>query len=237
MSKKKLIRVVFIIAILLISFVFFYDRNETERFSDSVETKKNLTATGYVLALSWSPTYCLQNQSKPGAKTQCDPNDLKKYRFIIHGLWPNAPKKRLGFCKILPGESDYVSPKNIQKLFHFSPSASLIGHQWRKHGTCSGLKQDSYIEKTLAAYQRFRPPAFYQSLTKEKRIDAAQVKADFIDEYQKIGLTNESVRVVCDGNHLREVRICTDLELNPVTCSGKSDFSCERKKLILPPAL
>jgi ribonuclease T2 len=31
------------------------------------------------------------------------------------------------------------------------PSMGLIGHQWRKHGSCSGLTQRDYFDVTRAA--------------------------------------------------------------------------------------
>ena len=34
------------------------------------------------------------------------------------------------------------------------PSMGLIGHQWRKHGSCSGLSQKAYLDTTRAAFER-----------------------------------------------------------------------------------
>jgi ribonuclease T2 len=234
MSIKKIFILIAFVVSAYVGFRYFTqpEPKNTGREKAGTSPKNTSAATGYVFALSWSPAYCLHNAYRPSAKTQCDPNDGKQYRFIIHGLWPGAGKKRLAFCS--PRAEQRVTSRNIAKIFDLSPSASLIGHQWRKHGTCSGLTQDQYIAKTLEAYRKFTPPSFYLNVSGEKKIDAIQVKQDFITTHAIKGLTDQSVQIHCDRNRLREVRICTDLHLQPVTCPEKPDLSCERKRLTLP---
>ena len=53
----------------------------------------------YVLALSWSPTYCaLEGDARRDA--QCDAG--KDHGFTLHGLWPQFEKGWPSFCSGAP---------------------------------------------------------------------------------------------------------------------------------------
>src|SRR5688572_25487595 len=43
----------------------------------------------FVLALSWSPTFCASEQAA-GERLQCGTG--RKYAFVVHGLWPQYRK-------------------------------------------------------------------------------------------------------------------------------------------------
>ncbi|URK88119.1 hypothetical protein LP421_11595 [Rhizobium sp. RCAM05350] len=57
----------------------------------------------YVLSLSWSPSWCLENDPS-GRSMQCDPDN--NHGFIVHGLWPQNEQGYPEFCRsrrIRPG--------------------------------------------------------------------------------------------------------------------------------------
>src|SRR5262245_819748 len=41
----------------------------------------------YLLALSWSPTYCAERRGT-AYDQQCDVRQGRPYAFVLHGLWP-----------------------------------------------------------------------------------------------------------------------------------------------------
>ncbi len=110
----------------------------------------------YVLALSWSPAYC--RAEGPGAnKQQCAAD--RDLGFVVHGLWPQFENGYPEFCPTR--EPDRVPSRLGRNYTDIVPSMGLIGHQWRKHGSCSGLSQNDYFGVLRAARERVRlPPAF-----------------------------------------------------------------------------
>ena len=50
----------------------------------------------YVLALSWSPTYCLNEGRGRNDRTQCGGD--KAHGFIVHGLWPQFDNGYPEYC-------------------------------------------------------------------------------------------------------------------------------------------
>src|SRR5690606_33078804 len=86
----------------------------------------------YVLSLSWSPTHCQMGGASANAQ-QC--GSRQTHGFVVHGLWPQFEKGWPEFC-------DSREPKRVPEALlrdnlDIMPSGSLIGHQWRKHGSCS----------------------------------------------------------------------------------------------------
>ena len=85
----------------------------------------------YVLALSWSPSYCAA-EGPDANPQQCGVD--KDYAFIVHGLWPQFEKGYPSRCATrIP---DRVPNDLARSMVDIMPSFGLIGHQWRKHGTC-----------------------------------------------------------------------------------------------------
>jgi ribonuclease T2 len=46
---------------------------------------------GYLLALSWSPTFCTDARPSSDSKFQCEKN---RFAFVVHGLWPQSSKAK-----------------------------------------------------------------------------------------------------------------------------------------------
>ena len=231
---KRLILVAALIAAAAVGMYFSKEKTPQPAFGPQA-VKSAPIFDYYVLALSWSPTYCAEADPQ-GRSLQCSARDNKKYRFIVHGLWPNKKKGWDSFCPLAPGESEKVDGRIISRLFKHMPSEKLITHQWNKHGTCSGLTQADYFRTLEDAFKRYAPPAEYQKLTAVKTVSPAALVRDFTRAHADKGLTPESVRVYCRRDRLREVRLCLNKDLSPTPCGVNEKRFCRQDVITLPPA-
>src|SRR5947209_2737856 len=122
----------------------------------------------YLLTLSWSPEYCHGNASSP----QCAPG--KHFGFVVHGLWPEyksggGPEN----C------STQTGPSNPSSYLDMMPDLGLISHEWKTHGTCSGLDADTYFGKIRQAFQTVQIPADLVAPSATKTLSALAIKQDF----------------------------------------------------------
>lgn len=173
----------------------------------------------YVLSLSWSPAFCASDAGK-NSRQQCDSD--RKYGFVVHGLWPQNERGYPEFCG--NDKSERV-PENLgRSMFDIMPSMGLIGHQWRKHGSCSGLSQKDYFDTTRAAYNRIALPADIASGSQSKRLSADAIETAFITANP--GMTKQGIAISCDGAALEEVRICLNRDLSFRNCAEVDRQGC-----------
>ena len=209
----------YIINILFIIFLSILTVHATEKKTDFGD---------YMLALSWSPTYCLNNAEKKDI-SQCG---QKKYKMIVHGLWPQAnnPKERLAFCK---NSQMHVPAQVTEEIFDIMPSAGLIAHQWRKHGTCSNLSQKAYFAHIRKAYDNVDAESYFDDVTEYQKSSPQKIKDYVISKAPH--LTKENIIVTCKGRMLEEIRICLNKELKPSPCKPQ-DFKrfCRLQEIYIP---
>src|SRR5690606_30788812 len=129
----------------------------------------------YVLSLSWSPTFCAE-QGLDAPNLQCGAD--RDFAFIVHGLWPQFERGWPEFCD--SGEPGRVPDALARTLRDIMPSPGLVGHQWRKHGTCTGLSQRDFLTAIREAYESVTIPGAYASAGKSVRADPDAVEADFL---------------------------------------------------------
>ena len=100
----------------------------------------------YVLALSWSPSFCeAAGERGTPPQQQCA---ARPYSFVVHGLWPQYEKGFPEFCQVPAPRLD----RNIvSSMLDLMPAPRLIFHEWDKHGTCSGLNPRGYFETVRKA--------------------------------------------------------------------------------------
>ncbi|OLP55894.1 hypothetical protein BJF92_01925 [Rhizobium rhizosphaerae] len=181
----------------------------------------------YVLALSWSPSWCQDND--PQARTaQCDSSGRG---FVVHGLWPQNERGYPQFC-------DSAEPKRVPEalgrtLFDIMPPAlGLIGHQWRKHGSCSGLDQKAYFETLRAARERVHLPDSLGPQATSRPSSAAALEEALIRANP--GMTQAGIAVDCDKSRLEEVRICMTKDLAFRDCAEVDRKGCRAPALTMP---
>ena len=179
----------------------------------------------YVLSLSWSPSWCAENDS--GGKTQQCRND---YGFIVHGLWPQNERGYPEFCRTR--ESDRVPDSLGRTVLDIIPSMGLIGHQWRKHGSCSGLSQRDYFSVVRAAHERIRIP---KSL--EPQRDDISASPDAMEQAliaANPGLDRKGIAITCTGGQLEEIRVCLTPDLGFRPCPEVDRAACRAKSIEQP---
>lgn len=213
----------------------------------------------YVLTLNWSPTYCAgredggnergrssrfdedetgggyrffndrRNGRSSGSDEQC--NGSRPYAFVLHGLWPQY--ERRGWPESC--RTDYrpwVPNELIDRMLDIMPSRQLVIHEYKKHGTCSGMDPRGYFAAARKAYNSIRIPDEFQDLTKPLRVGPEEVRRAFLDVNRN--LTPDMVQIVCSRNRLQEVRVCMSKDLQPRPCA-ESRRLCNYDTVTMPP--
>lgn len=183
------------------------------------------------LVLSWSPTYCASEERR-GDAGQCAPG--RAYAFVVHGLWPQYERGWPDYCET---RERWVPDSTIRGMLDIMPSKQLVIHEWRKHGTCSGLGQRDYFATTRKLFERVKIPARYLSPQDAVVTTPRALVADFLKTNPD--LPREALSVQCgnrrDTGRLRELRICFDRDLEPRACGDNERQSCRAGELVLPP--
>lgn len=181
----------------------------------------------YVLALSWSPSWCAA-EDRDGSTPQCD--GRRPYTFIAHGLWPQY---ELGWPQYCPSTEPERVPQSLARtLYDIIPSAGLAGHEWRKHGTCSGLGQRVYFETLRAAYRKVRTPPVVFDGRMQRKLGVDQIEDLFMKANP--GLARDGIAVGCEDGRLTEVRICMTKSLGFRSCDEVDRKACRARSLTLP---
>lgn len=180
----------------------------------------------YVLALSWTPTHCKLN-SRSADRHQCGD---RPFGFTVHGLWPQFNKGYPEYCQTT---QSYVPRHIVSQLSSIMPSAGLIGYQWRKHGSCSGLSQAAYFNALKSAYNKVVIPSNLRNLTSAQNINPQQIKNTFLRANSQ--MKSDNIIVTCRANHLQEVRICMSKDLEFTSCKGLAKDSCKSRSVNMPP--
>ncbi|MGB0132864.1 ribonuclease T2 family protein [Dokdonella sp.] len=209
-------------AALIVIAVLIWSSRENGSDSASVEQVQSAsTATSgfdyYLIALSWSPTFC---ESNPDDREQCG---TRGYGFILHGLWPQLEHGRG------PRDcSSNLTPRRatVERTLSFMPSKRLIDHEWRAHGTCSGLDPEAYFELSDRAFASIRIPPALQPTARPGPMDAEDIRQAFVDANP--ALQTDMLGVSCKSGKFSEVRICVDMDLQPRRCGTGVGMHCPR---------
>jgi len=178
----------------------------------------------YVLALSWSPTYCASS-GRNADPMQCRAS--KPYGFIVHGLWPQYERGWPDFCHMTRYQRP--SKRDIDGILQIMPSRGLANHQWKKHGTCSGLSPGDYFDLTREAFERVKIPAPFKDVKRGGNVEPDAVEKAF--RLANPGLRNNAMAVTCNKGQLKEVRLCLDRDLNFRSCRAVDRAGCRSKKI------
>ncbi len=185
----------------------------------------------FVLALSWSPSYCA---SPDGAddRQQCAPG--KRFAFVVHGLWPQYEQGWPEYCET---DENWVPDEIIDEMLPVMPSKRLIIHEWKKHGTCVGVSMADYFRATRLLFEKVRIPARYLSPTSTVTTTPEQLVTDFVKTNRD--LTADMISVQCgnsrDRGRLSELRICLDRRGNFSQCGENERRQCRARTLVMPP--
>ena len=181
----------------------------------------------YVLALSWSPTFC-RNQGERASPLQCGANVERA--FVVHGLWPQFEKGYPENCAT--SEALRVPRSLIDTVLDIMPSPGLVGGQWRKHGTCTGLTQSQYLQTVRRALDTVTIPEAFRSARHRQTVSARSAEQAFIAENP--GLSENGIAIACRDGLLSEVRICLTRSLDFRRCQNVDARGCRQSRLTMP---
>jgi ribonuclease T2 len=181
----------------------------------------------YVLALSWSPTWCALEGDARGSD-QCA--DGTGFGFVLHGLWPQYEQ---GWPSDCPTRERDATRRQTAAMADIMGTAGSAWHQWRKHGRCSGLSAADYFALARLAYERIVRPDALRALGRPVTLPAAVVEEAFLDANPD--LSAEGVTVLCREGRLREVRVCLTRDLDPRPCAPDVGRDCRMRDALLDP--
>jgi len=185
----------------------------------------------YALALSWSPTFCTTPAGR-NSQQQCAAG--RKFAFVVHGLWPQYTRGWPQFCR---QKAPYLPNRLIRSYYDIMPSKRLIIHQWKKHGTCTGLDARAYFSLARKFFAQIKIPARYLSPNKTILTTPEQLREDFIKTNRL--LNEDMISIQCGNNtaraRLREVRICFSRDGQLMKCGRNEARQCRAAQLALPP--
>jgi ribonuclease T2 len=186
----------------------------------------------YVLALSWSPSFCEAAAERPPTRSNAQQCGSRPYSFVVHGLWPQYEQGFPEFCQRDPQRLD----RNIvSSMLDLMPSTNLIFHEWQQHGGCSGLSAHAYFDLVRKTRAAVKIPEDYLDLAQPLTVTPEQVEAAFVKANP--GLTGQGLAVVASRKRLSEVRICVDKDSHFRDCPEIAKRSAKPElALVMPPA-
>ncbi len=181
----------------------------------------------YVLALSWSPSFCDAQGDRAQQQAECG---TRPYAFVVHGLWPQYEKGFPEYCQRPPPRLDRGI---VSSMLDVMPAPRLIFHEWDRHGTCSGLSPRAYFETVRKARAAVKIPPEYLDLASALTVSPEGVEQAFMKANP--GLTPSAIAVGCDKQRLREIRICLSKDLDFHDCAEVDRRACRRDQITMPP--
>ncbi len=180
----------------------------TRNSKNSNQNNKKSQFDFYVLALSWSPDFCADNNDPQ----QCSLG--KKLGFVLHGLWPQYNSGYPSNC------STEKMPAAVKAKFpNLYPNQKLYDHEWSKHGTCASLTPEEYLALSKSLKDSVTIPKIYKSPEKSIRVTPKKFKQDIVAANS--ALSENSLAVNCSGNgrFLTEMFVCFSIDGQPTACS------------------
>ena len=181
----------------------------------------------YVLALSWSPTWCALEGRAEGSE-QCDAD--AGFGWVLHGLWPQYEEGWPSDC-----QSAYPPPSRAQTraMADVMGTAGLAWYQWRKHGSCSGLDPAAYYALAREAFEDVTLPDVFARLRDPVRLPASVVEEAFLQANP--GLGPDQVTITCRSDRIQEARLCLTRELERRDCGADVVRDCTMRDALMDP--
>ena len=180
----------------------------------------------YVLSLSWSANWCATEGDARGSD-QCDPRH--DHGWILHGLWPQFEN---GYPEYCATPHSPPSRSQTRAMADIMGSSGLAWHQWKKHGSCSGLNANDYFSQSRKAFAAVQRPEILRKLKDPVRINPAVIEAAFIEANPD--LRPDGITITCKANHIQEARICLTKDMTPRHCGRDVRKDCTTPALFMP---
>ena len=172
----------------------------------------------YLLALSWSPSWCALTGDDRG-DPQCGAG--LGLTFTVHGLWPQYEQ---GFPADCFSTNPDPSRADTAAMTDIMGGAGLAFYEWKKHGRCSGLAARDYFATLRRARDSITIPPVFAAIDHDITIDPSVIEDAFLKQNSQLdaaGLT-----VTCKQGKIQEVRICLTRALQPRACAADVARDC-----------
>ena len=183
----------------------------------------------YVLVLGWTPSYCI-TEGRSRRDRQCASE--RPHAFTLHGLWPQNAEGWPEECKMR--KRPWVPQSVIDDMRDIMPSKNLVIHEYRAHGTCSGLEPAQYFSLARDLYERVSIPPRFSGTDRGLRLDESEIEAEFLKS--NAWLKPNMIVVSCRGQNLLDVRVCFGRDLFPMPCGSNEERRVCRAGTINVPA-
>lgn len=181
----------------------------------------------YVMSLSWSPNWCaLEGDAR--RSPQCD--DSHDHGWILHGLWPQYHRGYPSYCNTAERPP---SRGMTTQMADIMGTSGLAWHQWKKHGTCTGLSAAGYYALSREAYATVVRPQVFRKITKRMKLPASVIEEAFLQANP--GFERDGITITCQNGMIQEARICLSRDLKPVPCGQDVVRDCRMKDALFDP--
>ena len=181
----------------------------------------------YVLALSWSPSWCAREGDARDAP-QCSPD--RDLGWTLHGLWPQYESGWPSFCRTPHREATRGETRAMADIMG---SSGLAWHQLKKHGRCSGLTAREYFDLSREAFEAVNRPQIFRKMTKDLRMPASVIEEAFLKDNPD--LSPDMVTITCKDGRIQEARICLTRDLEPRQCGADVRRDCSMDNALMAP--
>jgi len=183
----------------------------------------------YLLAVSWQPGWCaVEGDARDDAR--CDAG--AGLGWTLHGLWPQFEAG--GWPEYCTTAQSDATRAQTAAMADIMGSSGLAWHQWRKHGRCAEVSAAQYFANARRAFDALRLPRDLRTLDQAMRLDPDRLAEAFARTLP--GATPEGVAVICQGEIIREVRVCLTKDLAPRDCAPDVALrACTRPSATLMP--
>jgi ribonuclease T2 len=177
----------------------------------------------YVLSLSWAPTYCLTHADD---SQECSG---KGYGFVLHGLWPQFDTG--GYPENCATAFELTADATAKGRTIY-PSERLMQHEWKEHGTCSGLDAREYFNMADRATAAAKIPAALEAPRSDQSLTSDRIVTLFQSANPQ--LPGGAIAVTCNRAELSEVRVCLTRDLKLRSCGRGVHSNCPQVPLRIP---
>lgn len=183
----------------------------------------------YILAISWTPSWCA-HEGDARDDDRCAQG--AGAGWLVHGLWPqNRDGTWPEFC-----DTPHSAPSRAHtaRMVDIMGSSGLAWHQWRKHGTCSGLRAEAYFDATRRAFTALHmPPA--ASTRQDQQLPPAALIAAL--QQANPSVQEDMAFMTCHSGNVQELRVCLDHDLKPGQCAPRTLQRACRAPAVTMPAM
>jgi ribonuclease T2 len=171
----------------------------------------------YVFACEWAGSVCESENCS-------DDEGVSTEFWNIHGLWPSDGNEGLNFCS-----NEQFNPELLSSLTNelnlywsglYSSANSFHSHEWEKHGTCSGMSQETFFSTVLNLAQNL---AVYQALENSGITPGGSYECSAIASALQSQYGVSSFSVQSQNGYLSAIQLCVDTNLNVMNCPDGSD--------------